>query len=325
MNFLLSKPVYYASALGTLAGGLILFREYMGGPMYSGTEKLDGKVVIITGATGGIGHETVKDLASRNAKVIMACRDMKKCEELRRDIVLDTKNKYVYCRTCDLASQESIRKFVNIFKKEHSQLHVLINNAGIMKCPKSATNEGIELQLGVNHMGHFLLTNLLLDVLKQSAPSRIINVASAAYRYGEINGEDLNSSKDYNAEKAFTQSKLAVVLFTKELANRLKGTAVTANAVHPGVVNTQIVRYSRVYNSILFKIFLKPFSWPFIKSPKQGAQPLIRLAVDPSLEKVSGEYFSNDRIMDVTEKAKDEKLTKWMWAVSEKWTRLNMA
>lgn len=170
--------------------------------------------------------------------------------QARQDIVLETRNKYIYCRKCDLASQESIRKFVEQFKKgnykyiylqisnffshiniyiylvciaEYDKLHILINNAGVMRCPKSYTKEGIEMQLGVNYIGHFLLTNLLLDILKASAPSRIVNLSSTAYQRGQINITDLNSDKEYDAGKAYTQSKLAIIFFTRELANRLKG------------------------------------------------------------------------------------------------------
>nr|CAI5845776.1 unnamed protein product [Callosobruchus analis] len=155
----------------------------------------------------------------------MACRDMTRCETAREEIVLDTKNKYIYCRKCDLASLESVREFVNMFKTKEKRLDILINNAGVMNTPHLKTKEGFEMQLGVNHMGHFLLTNLLLDVLKTSAPSRIINVSSTAHRRGKINKNDLNSDSTYNAFDAYAQSKLANILFTKELAKKLEGKA----------------------------------------------------------------------------------------------------
>ncbi|XP_046592306.1 retinol dehydrogenase 13 isoform X3 [Neodiprion lecontei] len=262
-------------------------------------------------------------MARRDAKVIMACRDMYKCEESRQNIVLETKNKYVYCRKCDLSSFESIRQFVDRFKKEQSKLHILVNNGGVMRCPKSTTADGIETQLGVNHMGHFLLTNLLLDRLKSSAPSRIINVSSIAHKRGDIDVTDLNSEKDYDPAKAYAQSKLANILFTNELARKLQGTGVTANAVHPGIVDTDIIRHMGFYNSTFSKIFLYPFAWPFIKTPKQGAQTCIYAALDPSLKDVSGKYFSNCEEADTAPQAKDEKLAKWLWLTSEKWTRLN--
>ncbi|KAK0080357.1 hypothetical protein PV326_008228, partial [Microctonus aethiopoides] len=171
--------------------------DISGGEKYTGDEKLNNKVFIVTGANTGIGKEISRDLAKREAKVIMACRDLHKCETTRKEIVLETKNKYIYCRKCDLASQSSIREFAKLFKAEHNRLDVLINNAGVMRCPQTVTEDGIEMQLGVNHMGHFLLTNLLLDKIKASAPSRIVNVASVAHHRGKINVSDLNSANNY--------------------------------------------------------------------------------------------------------------------------------
>ncbi|XP_014486759.1 PREDICTED: retinol dehydrogenase 13-like isoform X2 [Dinoponera quadriceps] len=297
----------------------------MGGPKYEGEKKLDGKTVIVTGANTGIGYYTVKEMARCKAKVVMACRDMKKCEEARRNIVIHTRNKYIYCRRCDLASQESIRKFAERFQREFDQLHILINNAGIMRCPKSYTKEGIEMQLGVNHIGHFLLTNLLLDVLKKSAPSRIVNLSSAAHQAGEINMKDLNSDIVYDPGRAYSQSKLAIVLFTKELADRLKGTGVSVYAVHPGVVDTEIIQHMPSLTNIFTKIFLKPFAWPFIKSPDQGAQTVLYTALEPSIADSSGSYIDSDfSIAEVAESGKNKDLAKWLWKVSESWTKLNI-
>lgn len=160
-----------------------------------------------------------------------------------------------------------------------------------MRTPNSKTRDGFEMQLGVNHLGHFLLTNLLLDTLKSSAPSRIVNVSSVAHQRGKINKEDLNSDKNYSPSEAYAQSKLANILFTKELAKKLEGTGVTVNAVHPGVVDTEIIRHMSFFNSWLAYIFIKPFVWPFVKSPKYGAQVVVFAAVDPNLEKITGKYF----------------------------------
>ncbi|XP_070163221.1 retinol dehydrogenase 13 isoform X2 [Polyergus mexicanus] len=324
MRWKLPKPFFYASVAATTAALAYLTKDYMGGIKYTGKESLVNKVVIVTGANTGIGRKTVLELAKRDAKIIMACRDMKKCEKARQDIVLETKNKYIYCRKCDLASQESIRKFVEQFKNEYDKLHILINNAGVMRCSKSYTKEGIEMQLGVNYIGHFLLTNLLLDVLKTSAPSRIVNVSSASYYRGQINLTDLNSDKEYDAGNAYTQSKLAIIFFTRELANKLRGTGVTVNAVHPGIVDTNITRHMFVYNNFFTRIFLKPFAWPFIRAPLQGAQTVLYAALDPSLTDVSGCYFDNCEIKEVSDEAKNDDLAKWLWKVSEKWTKLDI-
>nr|CAD7462500.1 unnamed protein product [Timema tahoe] len=209
----------------------------------------------------------------------------------REEIVLETKNKYLYCRECDLASQRSIRNFVKQFGKEQSNLDILINNAGVMRCPYTKTQDGIELQLGVNHIGHFLLTNLLLTKLQVSAPSRIINVSSVAHMRGKINTEDLNSENGYDAGEAYNQSKLANILFTRELARRLQGTRVTVNAVHPGIVDTELTRHMSFFNSTLSSLFLKPFVWLFIKSPRQGAQTTLYAALDENLEHKTGIYL----------------------------------
>lgn len=248
---------------------------------------MDGKVVIITGCNTGIGKETARDLARRGASVYMACRDQVKCEIARQEIIKETENLNVFNRSLDLSSLDSIRRFVAEFKKEEPRLDVLINNAGVMMCPKMLTKDGFEMQLGTNHMGHFLLTNLLLDQLKKAAPSRIINLSSLAHIGGKLNKEDLNSDQSYNDVMAYCQSKLANVLFTRELAKRLEGSQVTVNCLHPGAVNTDLLRH---VNPIL-RTIATPFLPYFFKTPKSGAQTSIRLAVDPELEKVTGKYF----------------------------------
>ncbi|CAL7948492.1 unnamed protein product [Xylocopa violacea] len=323
MRFSVPKPFHYYALGVTVVGGGYLIKDYLGGDMYKNQDKLTNKVAIVTGANTGIGREVTRNLAKREAKVIMACRDMDKCEIARREIVFESKNKYVYCRKCDLASQESIRAFVDQFKKEHSELHLLINNAGVMRCPKSYTKEGIELQFGVNHIGHFLLTNLLLDVLKDSAPARIINLTSNVHKRGKIKLKDLNNDKDYEPGAAYAQSKLANILFTKELANKLKGTGVTVNAVYPGIVRTDITRHMGIYQYYLGRLLVNSIMWIFIKPPIKGAQTVLFAAIDPSLEDVTGAYLVNNKIKEVTGEAGDDRLAKWLWAVSEKWTKLN--
>lgn len=318
----ISRPLLLFSAFGSAVGGACLVKMACGGRMYESSERVDGKTIVVTGANCGIGKETVRELARRGGKVIMACRDLEKCESSRKDIVLKTQNKYVYCRHLDLASQKSIRDFVERFNKEFDRLHVLVNNAGVMRCPHWKTKEGIELQLGVNHMGHFLLTNLLLDKLKESAPSRIVTVSSIAHKRGTINKSDLNSEEKYDPGAAYNQSKLANVLFTKELSERLKGSGVTANSLHPGVVDTDLFRHMSFGKSSFTGVILRPFLWPFVKTPIQGAQTTLFAVLDKSLEGVSGKYFADSEIKEPSELAKDEATAKWLWAVSERWTKL---
>lgn len=204
---------------------------------------MTGKVVIITGANTGIGKETAIDLASRGAKIYLACRDTFRCEEARKDIIERTGTDDLYNRILDLSSLSSVRNFVKEFLEEETKLDILICNAGIMNVPKSLTTDGFELQFGVNHLGHFLLTNLLLDSLKKATPSRIVVVSSHAYLRGNIKKEDLNSEVSYGGLSAYCQSKLANILFTRHLSKKLEGTGVTVNALHPGVVKTELGRH----------------------------------------------------------------------------------
>lgn len=185
-----------------------------------------------------------------------------------------------------------------------------------MACPRSTTADGLELQIGTNHFGHFLLTNLLLDLLKASAPSRIINVSSLAHKFGKINREDLNSEKSYQKWGAYGQSKLANILFTRELAKRLAGTGVVANSLHPGSVNTELTRHL----TLLSFVFL-PFRILF-KTPKAGAQTQLALALDPDLEKVSGKYFSDCKVAQETKEAQCDDTAEWLWKKSEEVTGL---
>lgn len=219
--------------------------------------RIDGKVVIITGANCGIGKETAIDLARRGGRVYVACRDPIRGVEAMKDIQDKSGSSNVHFLQLDLAQLESIRQFSKKFHTFESELHILINNAGVMACSKAQTRDGFELQIGTNHMGHFLLTNLLLDLLKQSAPARIINVSSLYHVFGRINKSDLNSEKHYWRWLAYAQSKLANILFTRELARRLEGTDVTANALHPGAVNSDLTRNLDCFSRWVLEIVVK--------------------------------------------------------------------
>ncbi|RUS78951.1 hypothetical protein EGW08_013292, partial [Elysia chlorotica] len=201
--------------------------------MYGGRETVAGKTVVVTGSNTGIGKETVKELAMRGGRIIMACRNTEKGELARQEIVEETRNEQVVVRELDLGSLESVRNFARDFNETESRLDILINNAGVMACPKALTKDGLEMQIGTNHFGHFLLTNLLLDKLKACSPSRIVIVSSIGHAYGKINFNDLNSEKTYGEFVAYNQSKLANVLHALELSSRLKGTGVTVNSLHP--------------------------------------------------------------------------------------------
>ncbi|CAG0889205.1 unnamed protein product [Cyprideis torosa] len=318
-----SLPPWLLGAVGGVSA-LILLKGYVlpSFNRYQSREYLKGKTVLITGANTGIGKETALDLARRGGRVIMACRDLKKCKKAREEIILSTGNQHVVARECDLASFDSIRKFAERINQEEPQLNILINNAGVMRPPKSLTKDGLELQMGTNHFGHFLLTNLLLDKIKASAPSRIIVVSSVGHKRGRIDFDDLNADKEYDARQVYCNSKLANNLFSNELARRLSGSGVTVNCLHPGIVRTELGRHMSLYKSKWSWFFVYPLVWILLKSPEEGAQTTIRLAVDKTLEKTTGRYFSDQKEVPQADQAYDEAVAKRLWDVSEIWTRL---
>ncbi|XP_017152219.1 retinol dehydrogenase 12 [Drosophila miranda] len=294
-----------------------LLRKCIQGPAYRKANRIDGKVVIVTGCNTGIGKETVLELARRGAKVYMACRDPGRCEAARIEIMDRTQNQQLFNRSLDLGSLESVRNFVARFKAEESRLDLLINNAGIMACPRSLTADGYEQQLGVNHLGHFLLTNLLLDRLKQATPSRIVVVSSAAHLFGRVNREDLMSERKYSKFfGAYSQSKLANILFTRKLSTLLKDTGVTVNCCHPGVVRTELNRHFA--GPAWMKSALQVVSLYFFKTPKAGAQTTLRLALDPSLESSTGGYYSDSMRFPLVPWARSTDTADWLWRESER-------
>lgn len=224
---------------------MFLFDRYFAGGVCRSRVSLNGKTVIITGGNTGIGKETALDLAKRKARVILACRNDDRGQTAAEEIRKASRNKNVEYRHLDLSSLSSVRQFSSDILDEDIPVDILINNAGIMRCPYWKTEDGFEMQFGVNHLGHFLLTNLLLDRIKESPNARIVNVSSIGYkRVPEgINFDDLNSEIKYSPHKAYCQSKLANVLFTRKLAKRLEGTTVTVNSLHPGVIWTDLGRH----------------------------------------------------------------------------------
>ncbi|XP_044196412.1 retinol dehydrogenase 12 [Thunnus albacares] len=278
---------------------------------WSSEDRLDGKTVIITGANTGIGKETARDLAGRGARIIMACRDLERAEEARSDILEDTGNENVVIRKLDLSDTRSIRAFAEIINKEEKQVNILINNAGIMMCPYSKTADGFEMQLGVNHLGHFLLTYLLLDLIKRSAPARIVVVASVAHTWTGLHLDDINSDRSYDTMKAYGQSKLANVLFARSLAKQLQGTGVSVFSLHPGVVQSDLWRHQHQCIQVAVKIFRV-----FTKTTVEGAQTTIYCAVQPGLESQSGGYFSDCAPASCSRTASDDDLAQKLWDIS---------
>ncbi|XP_014668004.1 PREDICTED: retinol dehydrogenase 13-like [Priapulus caudatus] len=260
-------------------------------PKCSSTARIDGKTIVITGSNTGIGKETGKELARRGARIIIACRNVEKGEEAKKEIQQETNNENIEVMKLDLASLKSVKEFSTQLLEKESKIHILINNAGIMMVDKAKTEDNFELQIGTNHLGPVLLTMLLLDRMKESAPARIINVSSKFHAWGSIKWDDFNSEKSYSKKHEYAQSKLANILFARELSKRIEGTGVTVNSLHPGVVDTEIGRSLPLINNSIVRALTAPLRWAIMLTPEQGAQTSIYCAVAEELEGVTGEYF----------------------------------
>jgi len=277
---------------------------------------LEDRVFLVTGANSGIGKATALGLARLGGTVVMACRSATRGEAARQDVVRDSGNSSVYLEIVDLASEESTRSFAEEFQRKYPRLDVLINNAGVYTAHREVTPDGLERTFEVNYLSGFLLTHLLLDLLKKSAPSRIVNVSSSAHSGGTIHFDDLQGEQRYGGFGAYGQSKLAQVLFTRELARRLDGTRVTVNACHPGVIRTNlgmggtsaVVRFVRL----------------FFKGPEKGAQTPIYLAVSPEVERVTGHYFANQHVREPSRAAQDPVVARRLFEVSAQLAHLSV-
>ena len=300
-----------AAAIAVLYAG----KTYFQGPQCHSTKSLKGKTAVITGGNTGIGKETAVDLATRGARVIIACRNLVKGKAAVKEIQERSGSTHVFLEKLDLASLDSVRKFAENILNSEPRLDILINNAGVMACPYQKTEDGFEMQFGVNHLGHFLLTILLLDLLKRSAPSRIINVSSSAHAMGsgKINFDDIHFEKSYSGWGAYYNSKLANVLFIRELSKRLEGTHVTANSLHPGAVSTDLQRHS-----FLSSALLSPVRWYLFKTAEQGAQTTIYCAVSEEMEGVSGKYLADCALKEPCMGAKDDDAARKLWDLSLK-------
>ena len=288
----------------------------MGSPANS--SDLPDRMAMVTGANAGIGRETVRGLAKAGMQVVLVCRDRERGEEALADVRNDTGNDRLTLLLADLSSQASLRHLVQTYLKHFSQLHVLINNAGVICQERELTEEGIERQFAVNHLAPFLLTNLLLETLKQSAPARIITVSSQMHQRTNLDFDNLQGEKHYHPRGIYAQTKLANVLFTKELARRLRGTGVTANALHPGTVATGL--FGRFLGLPGWLRFLS--DWYGI-SPERGAETSIYLATSPAVAQTTGEYFRHCRPSPCNPLAEDKPLAARLWDLSETLTGLS--
>jgi NAD(P)-dependent dehydrogenase (short-subunit alcohol dehydrogenase family) len=281
---------------------------------------MQGKVCLVTGANSGIGKATALELARMGATVVMVCREADRGKAAREEIAKASGSNSVDLLIADLSSQEAIRQLVADFKQRYTNLHVLINNAGVAMLRRTETVDGQEMTLAVNYLAPFLLTNLLLDTLKASAPARIINVSSDAQERGKIQFDALQSEHNYQFMRAYSQSKLALVMFTYELARRLQGSGVTVNCLHPGFVATGIgQRGSGALGVVVTKII---FTFLGI-SPEEGAQTSLYLATSPAVADVTGKYFVKSVPRRSSAASYNEALQDVLWDESAKLVHLS--
>ena len=278
-----------------------------------------GKTCLVTGANQGIGKETAIGLAQRGATVVITSRDRARGEAAINEIKQRTGNEDVSLMPVDFASLASIRQFAADFLAAHTQLHVLVNNAGAYNATRTLTADGFETTFGVNHLGYFLTTKLLLDAIKASAPARIVSVSSAAHARATMSFDDLHGERSYGGFGAYGRSKLANVLFTYELARNLEGTGVTANCLHPGVVRTGFGKNNSGIVRGFFAVF-QTLGQPFLLTPEKGAQTSIYLASSPEVEGVTGKYFAKSREIPSNAASQDREAASRLWELSEQMT-----
>src|SRR2546426_11084762 len=278
----------------------------------SETNLMVGKIVLITGGTGGIGKATAIGLARLGARIGITGRDVARTGQVAADIRAASGNPAVDPFAADMSSQAEVRRLAVAVLETYPRLDVLINNAGGFWAHRHPTADGLERTFALNHLAPFLLTNLLLDRLKASAPARGVTVSSSAQSMGRIAFDDLQGARNYSGQRAYNQSKLANVMFTNELARRLEGTGVTATSVHPGVVRTNFGAEDQAW----FFAVMSHVILPLLKTPAQGAKTSIYLASSPDIERVTGQFFANGKPKNANKIAYDADMTAKLWNVS---------
>jgi retinol dehydrogenase-14 len=276
------------------------------------TLPMAGRVVLITGGTGGIGKATAIGLATMGARVGITGRDLGRAEQAAADIRATSGNGAVDAFAADMTSQAEVRRLAVAVLDAYPRLDVLVNNVGGFWAHRHPTDDGLERTFALNHLAAFLLTNLLLDRLKASAPARVVNVSSGAQSMGRIAFDDLQGARKYSGQHAYNQSKLATIMFTNELARRLEGTGVTANSLHPGVVRTNFGAEDQArFFAVISHLIL-----PLLKTPAQGAQTPIYLASSPDVDGVTGKFFANRKPKTANKLADDTEVSARLWRVS---------
>jgi NAD(P)-dependent dehydrogenase (short-subunit alcohol dehydrogenase family) len=278
---------------------------------------MQGKVCLITGGTNGIGKSTAHELARMGATVVIVGRDAQKTSRVVEEIRQASGNDNVDSLLADLSSRQEVRRLANEFESKYSRLHVLLNNAGAVFMRRQLSVDGIEMTLALNHLAPFLLTNLLLDKIRASAPARIVNVSSGAHTSGKIEFDNLQGERDYSP-RAYDDSKLATILFTMELARRLEGTEVTVNALHPGFASTG---FGKNNPGFLMKTIRAVV--PLIaRSPEKGAETSIYLASSPEVQGITGKYFADRKVTQPAPRATDMVVARRLWDTSAELVRL---
>ncbi|HEY4914676.1 MAG TPA: SDR family NAD(P)-dependent oxidoreductase [Candidatus Dormibacteraeota bacterium] len=271
-----------------------------------------GKVVLITGGTGGIGKATAIGLATLGARVGITGRDLSRTRQVAADIRAASENPAIDGFAADMSSQAEVRRLAAAILDTYPRLDVLVNNVGGFWAHRHTTADGLEHTFALNHLASFLLTNLLLDRLKASAPARVVGVSSHVQAEGRIEFDDLQGARDYSGQRAYSQSKLANIMFTNELARRLEGTRVTATCLHPGFVRTDFGAEDQAW---FFTVVSRAVR-PFLKTPAQGAQTSIYLASSPDIDGVTGKFFANREPKTANKVAYDTDMAARLWDVS---------
>lgn len=276
---------------------------------------MQNNVCLLTGANSGIGRVTAQALAEQGATLLMVCRNKQKGEQTLEEIRSRSKNDDLHLFIGDLSSQAEIHRLATEITGRFPRLDVLLNNAGGINSELTLTTDGLETTFAVNHLAYFLLTNLLLPSLLKAPAPRIVNVSSQAHQIGKIHFDDLGLEKNYNAMKAYAQSKLANILFTYELARRLSTENISVNTLHPGSVNTGFGKNLQGIAGIFFRSF-----GFLMRTPEKGAETLIWLATAPELRGVSGKYFCDKKVIRSSTISHDERIAKQLWDVSARLT-----
>ncbi len=286
--------------------------------MSSNNGTMNGKVCLVTGATDGIGQVTARELAAAGAEVVIVGRSQEKSERTVAEIKQQTGNDHIEYLLANLSSLQQVRDLAAAFLRDHDRLDVLVNNAGAIFLSRRETVDSLEMTFALNHLAYFLLTNLLLDVLKASAPARIVNVSSGAHYRGHVNFDDLQHAQHYSGFQVYSDSKLMNVMFTYELARRLEGTGVTANTLHPGLVATNFLANNWGVGGKIVRRLLDLVSI----SAEKGAQTSIYLASSPDVEGTTGTYFEKKKPVRSAEQSYDQDAQRRLWDISAEITHL---